>query len=77
MRPGWGAIPSKSVPTVPRCSTPASLFHPCLAVPPLRPSLLPSAPTPNRTLNTGSAKPLVDLCAYGFVFSYALSWPRE
>jgi hypothetical protein len=28
-------------------------------------------------IDTGSAKPLIDLCAYGFVFSYTLSWPRE
>lgn len=28
-------------------------------------------------IDTGSIKPLVDLCAYGFVFSYAFSWPRE
>eukprot|EP00887_Chlorella_sp_A99_P000420 scaffold13.g420.t1 len=28
-------------------------------------------------IDTGSAKPLFDLCIYGFVFSYALSWPRK
>ena len=28
-------------------------------------------------IDTGSSKPLVDLCAYGFVFAYALSWPRD
>ncbi|KAL4421604.1 hypothetical protein ABPG75_010895 [Micractinium tetrahymenae] len=28
-------------------------------------------------IDTGSSKPLVDLCSYGFVFSYAYSWPRE
>jgi hypothetical protein len=30
-----------------------------------------------QNIDTGSAKPLIDLCVYGFVFSYAISWPRE
>lgn len=28
-------------------------------------------------IDTGSAKPLLDVITYGFVFSYAYSWPRE
>ncbi|KAI7840100.1 hypothetical protein COHA_006141 [Chlorella ohadii] len=28
-------------------------------------------------IDTGSPKPLLDVITYGFVFSYALSWPRE
>lgn len=28
-------------------------------------------------IDTGSSKPLIDLVSYGFVFSYAYSWPRE
>jgi len=28
-------------------------------------------------IDTGSGKPLMDLLIYGFLFSYAYSWPRE
>lgn len=28
-------------------------------------------------IDTGSPKPLLDVITYGFVFSYAYSWPRE
>lgn len=41
----------------------------------------PRARTPNlarpQHIDTGSSKPLTDLLGYGFVFSYAYSWPRE
>ena len=49
-----------------------------------RPATCPNLSTPQphllllpQNIDTGSSKPLVDLVSYGFVFSYALSWPRE
>lgn len=30
-----------------------------------------------QNIDTGSGKPLFDLLIYGFLFSYAYSWPRE
>ena len=28
-------------------------------------------------IDTGSAKPIFDVCIYGFIGSYIFSWPRE
>ena len=39
---------------------------------------VPTTPPPSsQYIDTGSVKPLFDVCTYGFVFSYAFSWPRE
>ena len=46
-------------------------------VPPAPPTRTPTFPPPWQHIDTGSSKPLVDLVSYGFVLSYALSWPRE
>jgi hypothetical protein len=55
---------------LPACQHTPRLNHPCHCSPPL------PRPAP-QNIDTGSSKPLVDLVSYGFVFSYALSWPRE
>ena len=57
---------------------PACLPAPAVAEPRPRPSRRSPPPLPRlQNIDTGSSKPLVDLVSYGFVFSYALSWPRE
>ena len=55
--------------SISRCRHPATC--PNLSTPHPHWLLLP------QNIDTGSSKPLVDLVSYGFVFSYALSWPRE
>ena len=44
---------------------------------PARGALHPSARPAPQYIDTGSAKPLFDVCTYGFVGSYIFSWPRE
>lgn len=57
-------------------------------LPLLKPQPSPHPPTYQPTLtcrprpclqyiDTGSVKPLFDICGYGFVGSYIFSWPRE
>jgi hypothetical protein len=43
---------------------------------PYRPHRL-CPPARPQYIDTGSVKPLFDLVGYGFLFSYAISWPRE